>query len=160
MKSDLCQKQHKSIGLHFTVKLLKPRIFVKSVGAPSCEKPKTIPRQLILLCVCYEHVANPDPGSGAFFTPGSQIPNHILESLMTIFWVKSSIIQCKLTQVFFLHQFKNKISLSSAIFVATKKGTVGHQIFPLLFCCCFCIRDPGWIIIRIQDKNPDPQHRL
>ncbi len=47
-------------------------------------------------------VADPDPGSGAFLTPGSGIRNrffpdpgsqtHIFESLMTIFWVKSSII--------------------------------------------------------------------
>jgi hypothetical protein len=47
-------------------------------------------------------VADPDPGSGAFLTPGSgirkkPIPDpgsqiHIFESLVTIFWVKSSII--------------------------------------------------------------------
>jgi hypothetical protein len=49
-------------------------------------------------------VVDPDPGSGAFLTPGSamgknqdpipgsgsgiNIPNHISESLKTIFWVK------------------------------------------------------------------------
>ena len=47
-------------------------------------------------------VADPDPGSGAFLTPGSGIRNrffpdpgsqiHNSESLLTIFWVKSSII--------------------------------------------------------------------
>ncbi len=47
-------------------------------------------------------VADPDPGSRAFLTPGSGIRNrffpdpgsqtHIFESLVTIFWVKSSII--------------------------------------------------------------------
>jgi hypothetical protein len=47
-------------------------------------------------------VADPDPGSGAFLTPGSGIWNsffpdprsqtHIFQSLVTIFWVKSSII--------------------------------------------------------------------
>jgi hypothetical protein len=47
-------------------------------------------------------VADPDPGSGAFLTPGSgigffRIPDlgsqiHIFESLLTIFRVKSSII--------------------------------------------------------------------
>jgi hypothetical protein len=47
-------------------------------------------------------VADPDPGSGAFLTPGSgigffRIPDlgsqpHIFENLLTIFWVKSSII--------------------------------------------------------------------
>ncbi len=35
-------------------------------------------------------VADPDPGSGAFLTPGSgkNNPDHISESLETIFWVK------------------------------------------------------------------------
>jgi hypothetical protein len=47
-------------------------------------------------------VADPDPGSGALLTPGSGIRNrffpdpgskiHIFESLVTIFWVKSSMI--------------------------------------------------------------------
>ncbi len=58
-------------------------------------------------------VADPDPGSGAFLTPrslirnrfwpdpGSRIPDHIFESLETIFWVKSSIILWKLAQIFF-----------------------------------------------------------
>jgi|LakMenEpi03Aug12_release.lakeMendotaPanAssembly.Ray.scaffolds.fasta_scaffold6598981_1 hypothetical protein len=34
--------------------------------------------------------ADPDPGSGAFLTPGSgiNIPDHIFESLETILWVK------------------------------------------------------------------------
>jgi hypothetical protein len=46
--------------------------------------------------------ADPDPGSGAFLTPGSGIRNrffpdpgsqpHTFESSMTVFWVKSSII--------------------------------------------------------------------
>ncbi len=34
----------------------------------------------------YTSVADPDPGSGAFLTPGSQ--THIFESLVTTFWVK------------------------------------------------------------------------
>jgi hypothetical protein len=33
-------------------------------------------------------VADPNPGSGAFLTPGSGIPEHISESLETIFRVK------------------------------------------------------------------------
>jgi hypothetical protein len=52
-------------------------------------------------------VADPDPGSYAFLTPGSGIRNrffsgsrisdpgsqtHIFESLVTIFWVKNSLI--------------------------------------------------------------------
>ncbi len=54
-----------------------------------------------------------------FPDPGSQ--THIVESLLTIFWVKSPIILCKLGQIFFLHQFKNKIIFNFVIFVATKK---------------------------------------
>jgi hypothetical protein len=47
-------------------------------------------------------VADPDPGSGAFLTPGSGIRNrffpdpgsltHIFESILKIFWVKTSTI--------------------------------------------------------------------
>jgi hypothetical protein len=63
-------------------------------------------------------VADPDPGSGAFLTPwygirnrffpdpGSQI--HIFESLVTIFWVQSSIILWKLAQIFFFNTSKLK----------------------------------------------------
>ncbi len=53
-------------------------------------------------CLHLTSVADPDPGSGALFTPGSEIGlfrisdpgslNHIFESLVKIFWVKSSII--------------------------------------------------------------------
>ncbi len=51
-------------------------------------------------CVRFHIVADPDPGSGAFLTPGSEmveksrsasgmnISDHISESLETIFWVK------------------------------------------------------------------------
>ncbi len=64
-------------------------------------------------------VADPDPGSGAFLNPGpgSGILNrffpdpgsqtHIFESLVTNFWVKSSIIFEKWPKKF-LHHFKNK----------------------------------------------------
>jgi hypothetical protein len=63
-------------------------------------------------------VADPDPGSGAFLTPGSgigffRIPNlgsqtHIFEGLVTIFWVKTSIILGKLGQIFFFSISKIK----------------------------------------------------
>jgi hypothetical protein len=56
-------------------------------------------------------VADPDPGSGAFLTPGSGIRNrvfpdpgsqtHIFESIVTIFWVKISLILRKLAKIFF-----------------------------------------------------------
>ncbi len=86
-----------------------------------------------------------DPGFGilkrCFPDLGSWIPNPIFlsfESLMT-FWVKSSIILCKLI---FRLQFKNKIVFNFVIFVATKM--VGQQIvFTPLYCYCFWIRDPN-----------------
>ena len=70
-------------------------------------------------------VADPDPGSGAFLTPGSgirnrffpvpgsRIPNpgsqtHIFEGLVTIFWVKTSIILGKLGQIFLFNLSKMK----------------------------------------------------
>ncbi len=63
-------------------------------------------------------VADPDPGSGAFLTPGSGIRNrffpdpgsqtHIFEGLVTIFWVKTSIILGKLGQIFFFSISKIK----------------------------------------------------
>jgi hypothetical protein len=63
-------------------------------------------------------VADPDPGSGAFLTPGTGIRDrffpdpgsltHILESFVTIFWVKSSIIFFKLAKFFFFNIYKMK----------------------------------------------------
>ncbi len=53
----------------------------------------------------YKHadssVADPDPVSGAFLTPGSGIQNKIFPE--DNFLVKSYIILCKLAQNFFLH---------------------------------------------------------
>ncbi len=45
--------------------------------------------QFVIIWKC--SVADPDPGSGAFLTPGSgmNILNHISESLETIFWIKN-----------------------------------------------------------------------
>ncbi len=63
-------------------------------------------------------VAVPDPGSGAFLTPGPESghrfgisfsrfrisdpgsPTHISESLVTIFWVKKTLILSKLATFF------------------------------------------------------------
>jgi hypothetical protein len=39
-------------------------------------------------------------------------------------------------------------------FVATKKGIGMTKNFSPLFCCCFWIRDPGWVKIRIRDEHP------
>ncbi len=75
-------------------------------GNPDPHQNVTDPQHCLAHCFS---VADPDPGSGAFLTPGSGILNrffpdpgsrisdpgsqtHIFESLETIFWVKSSII--------------------------------------------------------------------
>ncbi len=84
-------------------------------------------------------VADPDPGSGAFLPPGlgSGIRNrfftdpgsqtHIFDRLMTIFWVESSIILCKLAQ--------------NVIFVATKKVHMTTNFFHPSLLLLFL--DPG-----------------
>ncbi len=103
-----------------------------------------------------------DPGSGGFgirnrFFPDPGSQTHILESLVTIFWVKSSVILRKLAQIFFQH-FKNKIIFSFVKFVATRKGMTTNYFSPLSFDVVFWIRDlgseirdPGWVKIRIRD---------
>ncbi len=40
------------------------------------------------------------------------------------------------------------------LWLQKKVRVVGQQFFPLLFCFFWCIRDPGWIKIRIRDKHP------
>ncbi len=90
-------------------------------------------------------VTDPDQGSEIGFPdPGSQPYN--FESLVTIVWLKSSTILCKLVQIF-LNQFKNKIIFNFVIFVATKK--VGQLNF-------FGIQDGQKSGSGIN--IPDPQH--
>ncbi len=57
----------------------------------------------------------------------------------------------KLVQVFFLQHFKNKIIYNFVKYVATKEDMTTN--FTPLFCCCFWIRDPGWVKIRIRDPG-------
>jgi hypothetical protein len=114
-------------------------------------------------------VADPDPGSGAFLTPGSGrgffrisdpgSQTHIFEGLVTSFWVKTSIILGKLGQIFVLQHIKNKIIFSFVKFVATKNGLRKKILFTPVFYCCFWIPDPRSGIrdgkkIRIRDKHP------
>jgi hypothetical protein len=108
-------------------------------------------------------VADPDPGSGAFWPldPGSGMgffripdPNPIfLESLVTIFWVKSFKILWKLAQIFFLQHFKNKIIYNFVKFVGIKKGLTKKKFSTPPFSWGFWIRDPGWVKIRIRDPG-------
>jgi hypothetical protein len=81
----------------------------------------------------YFSVADPDPGSGAFLTPGSGIRNrfsgsrisdpesqtHTFESLVTIFWAKKFYNSLKIGPNFFLQHFKTKIMYNFVKFVAT-----------------------------------------
>jgi len=103
-------------------------------------------------------VADPDPGSGAFLTPGSgirnrffpdpgsQIPDpesytHIFESLATIFWLKISIILQKLApNIFPAFQKYNNVQFCE-ICGYIKRYDIKFFFTPL-FCCCFWIRDP------------------
>ncbi len=86
----------------------------------------------------------PDPGSRT----------HIFGSLVTIFWIKSSIIIWKLAQIYFFISSKIKIIFNLVKFVATKKGMTSNFFFIPLLCCCFWIRDPEWVKFRIQDTHP------
>ncbi len=121
----------------------------------------TVPVKWIPLC----SVADPNPGSGAFLTPGSgsgirnrfypdpgSIPNPYFWELTDKFLAKKFYNFLKTGPNFFLPHFKNKIIDNFVKFVATKK--VWQQIFfTPLFCCCFWIRDPGWVKIRIRDPG-------
>ena len=51
---------------------------------------------------------DPESGISFFRIPDPNFPNHSFESLMTIFWVKSSIILWKLGQIFFFNTSKLK----------------------------------------------------
>jgi hypothetical protein len=82
------------------------------------------PSNFVVICCEKFSVADPDPGSGAFFTPGSGIdffqfpdlgslPRNVTlisVSLVTIFWVKITTMLCHLAQFFSIGcQFINKI---------------------------------------------------
>ena len=93
---------------------------------------------------------DPDPGSGIGFSPdpGSQTP-YFLE--LSDKFLGNSL---KTDPNIFLQHLKNKIIFNFVKFVATKKGLTTYFFSPL-FCCCFWIRDPGWVIIRIRIKHPE-----
>ncbi len=117
-------------------------------------------------------VADPDPGSGAFLTPGSRIRNrffpdpgsripdprsqtHIFESLVTIFWGKKFCNSLKIGQNFFFST-KTKIMYNFVKFVATLKGMTTNFFHPSLLLLFLDpeseIRDPG----SGMGKNQDP----
>jgi hypothetical protein len=99
-------------------------------------------------------------GSGAFLNSGSGIgffrisdpkPILFIESLMTIFWVKSLTILGKIGPNFFIHKFKNKI-FNFLIFVATKN--IRQQIFFHHLLLLFFYPRSG------MDKNLSPKGAL
>ncbi len=122
-------------------------------------------------------VADPDPGSVAFLTPGSgirnrffpdlgsRIPNPYFWELRDNFWGKKFYNSLKIGPNFFLQHFKNKMFKSCEIYDSKKK--VRQQIF--FYRCLSSLfldprsgirdknQDPGsGIKIRIRDKNQDP----
>jgi hypothetical protein len=99
-------------------------------------------------------VADPNPGSGAFWTNGSGIwnrffpdlgsQNHIFWELNVNFLGKKLLYNSLKIDQFFFSSVQNKIIFNFVIFVATKK--VGQKFFPSLsFVAVFGsrIRYPG-----------------
>jgi hypothetical protein len=92
-------------------------------------------------------IVAPDPGSGAFFTPGpgSGIRNRFIPDLG--FWIQNPYFlersdkfldkkfynSLKTGPNFFLQHFKNKIILNFVKFVATKKGMITYFFSSLSF---------------------------
>ncbi len=108
-------------------------------------------------------VADPDPGSGAFLTPGSGIRNrffpdpgsrisdpgsqtHIFEGFSDNFLGKNFNNSWKIGPNFFLQHIKYKIIFSFVKFVATKNGVTKKNFSPLSFVAVF---GSG-----IRDKHP------
>jgi hypothetical protein len=86
-----------------------------------------------------------------FPDPGSE--THIFDSLVTYFWVKSTIIVLIFWQKNFLCLLKNNFFCYFIIFVATKNVRTPKNFSPLLVLLldpASEIRDPGGIKIRIR----------
>ncbi len=117
-----------------------------------------------------------DPGLCAFLTPGSRISDpgsrisdpgsqtHIFESLVTTFWVKSSIILWNLAQIFFLSS--SKLNNFTFCEICGYKKMFDKNFFSSLsFLPVFGsgIRDPRSGMGKNQDPGsginiPDPPH--
>ncbi len=90
-----------------------------------------------------------DPGSriGFFW-----IPNPYFESLVTIFWVKSSIILCKLAKKIFLTSSKI-YNVQFCDICGYKKNMTTNFFLTPLFCFCFWIRDTRSGMDKIKDSG-------
>jgi hypothetical protein len=82
----------------------------------------------------------------------SRISNPYFWELSDKFLGKKFYNSLKTGRKNFLQHFKNNIIFNFVKFVATKKGRTTNFVFTPLFCCCFCIRDPGYGM----GKNQDP----
>ncbi len=87
-----------------------------------------------------------DPGSGIGFLD----PNPIFLRTYWLFWLKSSIILWKLAQ-FFFSALQNWNNLQFCEICGYIKSYDKKFFFTPFFCCCFWIRDRGWLKIRIRD---------
>ncbi len=112
-------------------------------------------------CIFDPWIQNPGSGIGFFRIP------HIFESLMTIFWVKSSIILWKLGQIFFFSLSKIryfKILWNLWLQIKVWQQTFIHASLLLLFLDPRSrIQDSGSGMAKIQDPESginilDPQH--
>ncbi len=146
------KRKGKKDRLPILIKILKITVLqIRDVYPGSNFYPSRIPDPNYLHLILDPHwkIMAPsvaDPGSSALLTPGSGIQNrffpdpgsqtHIFESILKIFWVKTSTILWKLAQIFFLSILKIKYSIlwnlwqqksmitkyfSSLIFVTVKK---------------------------------------
>jgi hypothetical protein len=113
-------------------------------------------------CLPTTSVADPDPGSIAFLTPGpgSGIRNRFFPDPgsripLSEFLGKKFYNSLKIGPNFFLRHLKNKIIFNFVIFVATKKGLATNFFDPSLLLLFLGpgseIRDPEWVNIRIRD---------
>jgi hypothetical protein len=119
----------------------------------------------------FSSVADPDPGSGAFLTPGSGIQNRFFPDpgsripypgshthIFDNFLGKKFYNYLKIDPNFFLQTSKNKIIYNFVKFVAMKKGMTTNFFSSLSFVTVFGSgmdkdQDPGSGI-----NIPDPQH--
>jgi hypothetical protein len=76
---------------------------------------------------------------------------HIFDSLMTNFWVKSTIIPSVFALKINSAQKLNYLQFYDIC--GYKKWWDTKNFFPLLFWCCCWIQDPGWKKIMIRDKH-------
>ncbi len=111
------------------------------------QTPLSPPLLNVMYCVrvsLWTSFADPDPGSGAFLTPGSGIRNRFFPSLGSripspYFWElgynylgKKFYNSLKMGQKIFLQHFKNSMKYNFVKFMATKKGMTTNFFRPSL----------------------------